>query len=282
MNFRTFVAVGVALVLPIVAFAGPLDEPGYHPKVPLAGHPGMTYDLYLPRAYAERQAHAELRFPVVFLLNSGGSPPLVDWADAHKVLAWAETYRAIVIGVNKFFHPETSAGPRFNAPDRPGTDVMDAYMAVADRLPGAHPGVRLVVNTDPFTSARDWAVAERFPAKVGGFTFGPHNASSITRDEPLPMPPCAVAAFVVTADAYYRGRPSEGMPVYTEEELSYVSWRETVGRRLVERGVGFRTFENIDWNVGTAPLLRALTWMQDWAWVKGTRVNDAERRAAKA
>src|SRR4051794_35081020 len=94
----------------LLAAAPPVfpTTPGYHADLPLPGAPGQTFDLYLPRAYADRNDHPDVRFPVVYLLAAGGKSHLVDWADQHKVLSWAESFRCVVIGVNTFFDAEPS------------------------------------------------------------------------------------------------------------------------------------------------------------------------------
>src|SRR5258706_355820 len=256
--------------------------PGYHAELKLPENPGQTYDLYLPRAYFDNTVNADVRFPVVYLLSAGRSSKLLDWADEHKVLSWAETYRCVVIGVNTFFDAEPSGQISVSHKNTPKTAAMDAYVRVADALPKAHPNLRFVLHTDAFSSPRNWFVALRFPDKIAGFTFGTHNVGSITKDVPLPPRTCAVAAYIVTRDAYYRGRPGEGMYAEPDEEMFYPTWQNSVGARLRQQGNPFRTFENIDWNIGTDPVLHALTWMLDTAWLTHPKVSDAERKYARA
>ena len=257
-------------------------EPGYHAQLKLPGHPEQTYDLYLPRAYFDKANHPDVRFPVVYLLCEGRNSKLVDWADEHKVLSWAETYRCVVVGVNTFFDAEPSGRIYISHDNTLRTSAMDPYIRIADALPRAHPNLRFVLHTDSFSSPRNWFVALRFPNNIAGFTFGTHNVGSITTDVPLPPRTCAVAAYIVTRDAYYRGRPSEGMFAEPDEEMFYPTWQNTVGARLRQQGSPFRTFENIDWKVGTDPVLHALTWMLDTAWLTHPKVSDAERKYARA
>lgn len=257
-------------------------EPGYHAQLKLPDKPEQTYDLDLPRAYFDKTDHPDVRFPVIYLLSEGRNSKLVDWADEHKVLSWAETYRCIVIGVNTFFDAEPSGQVYVSHNNTPKTAAMDPYIRIADALPKAHPNLRFVVHTDSFSSARDWFVALRFPDKIAGFTFGTHNVGSITMSVPLPPRTCAVAAYIVTRDAYYRGRPDAGMFAEPDEEMFYPTWQNTVGARLRQQGNPFRTFENIDWKVGVDPALHALTWMLDTAWLTNPKVSDAERKYARA
>lgn len=65
--------------------------PGVHKRLPCDGAPALTWDLYVPKAYA---AQPQARFPVVFISSAGGNPGFWGYE------AWAERQGVLIIGIN--------------------------------------------------------------------------------------------------------------------------------------------------------------------------------------
>lgn len=82
-----------ALLLLVAALLGSADDPppGASKHLPCDGQPQLTYDLYLPKAYAER---ATERFPVLFISSPGANPGF------QGLEAWAERQELVLVTIN--------------------------------------------------------------------------------------------------------------------------------------------------------------------------------------
>jgi predicted esterase len=132
--------------------------PGAHKRLPCAGTPAWTYDLYLPKAYG---TETERRFPVLWLSSPGANPGFMQLEE------WADRNDTILCAIN-----DTKNGMSF--PDI--FKVQDDVMKTVEDSVRIHSCLRFSIGM----SGGAWCsmhIANRYPEKHAGVVMMGHSGN---------------------------------------------------------------------------------------------------------
>lgn len=264
----------VSSLVPIALLCGlwgsevpaPLPAPaalvaGYHAAVPVPGHPGHTYDLYVPKAVA---AGGEALVPLVLITGPAGKTGV--WTRNQMMPQWADLEGALVMCVNSPVYPDTGRSRTGNG--EPPVEI-DRYLDTADRLPRVHPRLRFVLDINSSGGAENWMVALRHPQRVAGFVLGPgfpgttlfHHVpgQGYVNDGPMPLPASDIAIYLMRIDL--RPRPKWNAQQLASVEREWVDWSGVMLPRLRANGnpMAMHTVDFHD--MKTADCHRGLSWL---------------------
>lgn len=290
MGLRWWKFVLALFVLGGVAAADIPSTPGYHEKRDLPGG-GGTYDLYLPKSYGQRK---DSRHPVIIVLRPHDVVSLVEWIDKIKLGGWAEGSDAILLGVNRFW---VGPGParqylRPGEPQPPGLEAMIPYMALVEKIPQAHPSVRIVmgVSHNAVEAQRVWALGTEFSRRISGIVVGPVVYVPGDREAArLPVKPVVVYHLRVTHESYARSHETEPYVLRRgPDPWGYELWDRKIASLLRQNGNHLFYSELPGWHLiepnelAARGVHEALWWVLDATWLQHPGVSAAERSGAMA
>lgn len=142
--------------------SAPPSAPGPHKNIPCAKDAKLTFDLYLPKAYAERPKD---RLPVLFISGPAGSPGF------RGMERWAEEAAVILVVINNSKNGDWA--PIFRAQDA----VLDSIKELR-----AHPTLRFATGC----SGGGWASLEMAKRNKAGFSGAVLQCHSGGDDTSLP------------------------------------------------------------------------------------------------
>jgi hypothetical protein len=79
------------LVAALLTLGAEEFTPGAHKRLPCDGAPQLTWDVYIPKAYADQP---QATFPIVFISSPGGNPGFWGYEP------WADRQSVLIVGIN--------------------------------------------------------------------------------------------------------------------------------------------------------------------------------------
>ncbi|HHN45920.1 MAG TPA: hypothetical protein ENN09_00630 [Planctomycetes bacterium] len=242
-NQRMVVAVIFIVAAALRVSAGEVG-PGIHRGIKCKAAPQYTYDVCVPRAYAEETGR---RFPVLFISSPGGNPGFMgteNWADENSVL---------LVTIN-----DTENNQEFSQWDEIQTAVMDS-VETSLRL---HPCLRFSMGFSGGGMA-SMRLARRYGEKFAGVVMLGHSGNGEDRG----LPKHITVAFV-----------------HGENDRTHsIGSVESVFKKLKSRGHIVRKIVG-DWGHETGAVehrLLLLSWMLDLSRLVHPLLSEDERAEAR-
>jgi len=158
MSARKLLSLLLLVALATSAARAAEPAPGKQTRLPCKKNASYTYDLYVPKAYAE---NAEKKFPVLFLSSPGANPGFMSLEN------WAEKNGVLLVGIND---------SKNEIPFKTIFEIQDDVIQTVEATLRLHPCLRFSIGF----SGAGWAsmhMADRYPDKHAGVVMMGHSAN---------------------------------------------------------------------------------------------------------
>jgi len=132
--------------------------PGAHKRLPCDGNKEWTWDVFIPKAYAEKP---DKKFPVIWCCGAGGNPGF--W----QLEQWAEKNEALLIAMN-----DPKNGLYWNTIHK----MQDDVIATTEAKLRLHPCLRFSIGASGGAWQAIW-IAKRYPDKHAGVIMQVHSGN---------------------------------------------------------------------------------------------------------